>query len=259
MGLFGSDVICDVCGNKVNKKRNKLSDGAMCDDCFRTVISSMNFDELTTALSVGDAKEIIFKVKESAKYELEFSPTFSVGDYFFIDEDKKLWGFLPSFQGKNAKAQISIYRYDELESYELIKNGESVISGGLGSAVIGGALFGGAGAITGGAVGKKNVRSKVNMYKIKIKLSDSYKPIYIDLLRTLRHRNMLEESTIYKQTYNQAQTIISVLDKIIQIKTKKEERTSETIADEIIKLKDLLDGGIITEEEFKMAKLKLLS
>ena len=52
--------------------------------------------------------------------------------------------------------------FSDLISYDLLEDDSLVTSGGVGQALIGGALFGGFGAVAGGITGKKSRRKKLN-------------------------------------------------------------------------------------------------
>ncbi len=78
-----------------------------------------------------------------------------------IDENNRLLR-LPCFS-KNI-----IFSYDDIISYELLQNGESITKGGLGSAIVGGAMFGGVGAIVGRITGSKKTKQEISEFRIKI-------------------------------------------------------------------------------------------
>ena len=66
-------------------------------------------------------------------------------------------------------------------------------------------------------------------------------------------------SAAYKKAFAQAQEILSLLN-IMTSSEKKHEvfETAASAADEILKFKNLLDAGIITQEEFEKKKQQLL-
>lgn len=265
MGLFKhNEIKCAVCKENSGNKKYTISDGVLCEVCHWKIVGLLNFSETYSEFSSDTVKDYIAMGEKFAELEKKFDPNYSVGDYFFIDEKNKLWGFdlsggTPKLQ-PSVKKRRKIYTFGEIESFELIKNGQSVITGGIGSTLVGGALFGSAGAVAGSSIGKKNVKNTVGMFKIKVELTDSFRPVYIDLIRELGQINMAEASPLYIKAFNQAQEIMTALEKIAQGNTaQKETEGKYSISDEIIKLKELLDKGIITDDEFKMAKLKLLS
>lgn len=187
-----------------------------------------------------------------------FSPTKEVGDYFAVDENNQLWavgkGIFPSL--RNAIP----YHYSDIVDFELIEDDSSIIKGGIGRAVVGGMLFGGVGAIVGGSTGKKKVKQTCSNLMVKITVNNMDAPVeYIKLVSS----NTAKDSMIYRGAYKDAQEIISLLQLICSqqtdIRTESQNNNSfMSVADEIRKFKELMDDGIITEEEFLAKKKKLL-
>lgn len=73
-------------------------------------------------------------------------------------------------------------------------------------------------------------------------------------------------SYIYTQCFSVAQEILSALDVAKNsanlddsVKDKNNSSDNFSVADELLKLKNLLDLGILTEEEFEKEKYKLLN
>lgn len=159
------------------------------------------------------------------------------------------------------------YRYTDLVSYELLEDDDQVTSGGLGSAVVGGVLFGGVGAIVGSTSGKKTTKKVINNLSIKMTVNDLDHPLVVIQLINKKTKTKSKE---YQAAINTAHKILSVLEII----TKKSEEILETAGidltdienvtadsnpyEEIKKLKELLDLGIISEEEFEVKKKEIL-
>lgn len=172
-----------------------------------------------------------------------FAKTNCVGNFLEIDETNKLWR-LPS-----SYPQI-IFPYTDILEYEVIKNGTSITKGGLGRAIVGGALFGGAGAIVGGVTGKKKTKTKVTEHKIKITLKNAQLPVvYINLLP------FGSDYTADQITAHLAQMV----KEIEAADSKVNQSAPVSAADEITKLKRLMDDGTITEQEFEAKKTQLLN
>ena len=137
----------------------------------------------------------------------------------------------------------------------MLQNGNSITKGSLGNAVIGGAVFGGVGAIVGGSVGKKKTVQEVTEFRIKIITKNSFYPeIYIDFLTAGKTK---ENGILFKSYAASAQKILSLLT-IITSKNSVIEASGFFVADEILKFKQLLDAGIISQEEFNQKKHQLL-
>lgn len=192
-----------------------------------------------------------------------FNPTKTVGKSFAMDENSKQWAiakgiFFPSI--KNCAP----YKYSDIVDFELLEDGGSISKGGLGQAVVGGIAFGGVGAVIGGVTGKKKNKPTCTSLMIKITVNSSSQPVeYIKFISTPTRKN----SFVYKLLYKSAHEIMSLLQLIVNEQSKEAltaydssavAMQSVSSADEIRKLKALMDDGIITQEEFKAKKKQLL-
>ena len=212
-------------------------------------------------IKLKEAKSIV----ESLYYQNQdllptiWAPTKTIGTYFQIDDNNKKWAPLVGI----FKPQVAgIYNYSDILEYELLEDGDTLTKGGLGRAVIGGALFGGVGAIVGGVTGGKKQKKIVTSMSIKITTKNMDAPtIYINFITGKTKTN----SSIYKAATYCAQETLSTLAQIVaQNEDAQPDPTqnpsSETgPADEIRKYKQLLDDGIITQEEFESKKKQLLN
>ncbi|MCD8379144.1 MAG: SHOCT domain-containing protein [Lachnospiraceae bacterium] len=189
-------------------------------------------------------------IKESSK---KLSVSKNVGNIFMVDEDNKLWTCQDPFGLNKASA----HRFEEILSFELLEDGEQIIKGGVGSAVAGGLAFGALGAVVGATTGKKKLKSTCSKMRIKITLNDIQHPVeYVNILQMKVSKN----SAAYKKATKQANEILSLLEVMVQQKNVVTDSpmTSGSTADEILKYKNLMDQGIITEEEFSQKKKQLL-
>lgn len=188
--------------------------------------------------------------------------TKQVDNWLKIDEKNRKW-FIPNtpersiFNTANDNTKIpQIHSYDDILDFELLENGGATIHGGLGRAITGGVLFGGIGAIVGGTTGQRTSNPTCVSLKIKITLKDMLTPTeYINLITTETPKN----STLYQKCEKQAQEILSLLQIMCESNKAQQNTTAtQSVADEIVKLKQLLDSGIITKEEFEAKKKQLL-
>ena len=157
-----------------------------------------------------------------------------------------------------------LFRYDEIIDYELSENGNTVTKGGIGSAMVGGALFGGVGAIVGGVYGKKS-QTEIKSINLHISLCNPYiQSLDIEFITP----GMIVKSgdTLHKSYQKTANNVIAILDGMcreVELEQQKSAPTtvqtsSPSVADEIMKFKQLLDCGAITQEEFDAKKKQLL-
>lgn len=209
-----------------------------------------------------------------------YSPTKIIKGLFSVDYQSKRWR--PEFF-ENCRA----YGFGEISGFEYIENDKVVSSsttstqGGITRALAGGLLAGDAGAIIGASTARTRTNTvstkEVTSRKIRISLTNmQVTQIVIDIpLYGKKQSSLLGELTIdYEteiteqngETYKigseaAAQEIISMIEGIIAISSK--DNTSSANADntieEIRRYKQLLDDGIISEEEFIKKKQQLMN
>lgn len=257
MGLFSPKVVCSVCGKECGLNRYQIENKEWCcSECF----SKAGFKAMTS-ITIMNAETIraTIQKREQDKTSLQsFRITREVARWLKIDENRKEWYIPDGFAGKAKNPRI--HRFDEILGYELLEDGDSITKGGLGRAVAGGLLFGGVGAVVGGVTGKKKTKNTCTSLRVKITLNDiTMSTEYINLIASETKKNGI----LYKTCEAQAQEIVSILQVICEsckapqgIEYKVEPTLSA--ADEIMKFKQLLDAGVITQEEFEAQKKQLL-
>ena len=103
---------------------------------------------------------------------------------------------------KKDKNDTDWYSFEDLVSYELIVNNQTVVSGGVGQALVAGAMFGPIGAVAGGIVSKRKSTSKILNMTVRVTSNDFNKPvIFIDLIR----KPVKNTSKEYKEAVENAQ------------------------------------------------------
>lgn len=208
---------------------------------------------------LSSKRELFWELYEIFKKHLpesdifsEFESTKVIGDFMEIDDNHKLVRF------KTGMIQIT-KKYNEILDFELIENDETIVKGGAGKALVGGLLFGTTGAIIGSS-GNKKASAIVQKVEIIVRLRDmNYPTISYSIINTPTKKT----STLYSLNMRIAQDIISSLEIITknyknQNTISTESSNSFSVADEILKFKQLLDSGIITKEEFDDKKKQLL-
>ncbi|MGC3746865.1 SHOCT domain-containing protein [Enterococcus faecalis] len=198
-----------------------------------------NNDNTKTSTNVPEPN----KKKESK----EFTETGSYGP-LKIDDTRKLF-----------KYKSEIFNYTDLISFELIEDGNQVTHGGisLGRAALGGILFGTSGAaITGASKIKKEDKNYCSQLDIMIHVKNSPKPTKFIKLITFK---IDKSKFMYKQMANTAKEILGGLNYILDnIETQTSSDNAIDQFDNLKKLKELLDMGILSQEEFDKKKQKLL-
>lgn len=260
MGLFGTKERCPVCGGKVpGVFRIKIKDGKiLCGNCARKMYmdSSMwkfqSADDIKEHLKYRDQNSLLF-TSFQATQEIKGG-----GFVFRIDRNKQLW-YISSKTEMEIKTP-PVFRFDEIVDYSFSENGTIVTKGGLGSAVAGGLLFGGVGAIVGGITASKRGKTDINSMTVRISLNNDYiTQREIELLPGIA--NCTKGGFTYKETKKEADSILSILDSMCSIASlamSNSQCNMPSSADEIKKYKELLDIGAITKEEFDAKKKQLL-
>ncbi len=248
--------MCDVCGQ--NQGQKKIIDGVVCKECLsktplgKAKITS-SFSELADRkrITVGWVRNSIQSKKASDQRLEQFQISEQVGKVFAIDKTHNWFLVFPDI----------CLPCDEIVDYDLVENGNTVNKSGLGSAVVGGALFGGAGALIGYSMGKKQVQEVTSLYiKITTRI-EGYSDVKIELISS----SVKSNSRVYKVALERVQKIMSLLAVATEHKeaTNQIEQTNQdtsiSVADELMKLSHLLDNGVLTQEEFDEQKRKLLS
>ena len=255
MGFFDLKATCSVCNKEIGLNRYQIANkGWICKDCFKEC--GFNLATPIKRMTLEDIHKVMNDKKVRAEELSLFTATKKIGTHMEIDEEQKKWLIPDGVFG--GKKNPKIYNFSDIVDFELLEDGESIAKGGLGRAVVGGVLFGGVGAIVGGGTGGKKSKPICTSLNIKITLNNMSNPVaYINFIKTSTKKN----SIIYKSMYKSAQECLSVLQLIVngQEEVKNDiETTSISSADEILKFKNLLDQGIINEEEFEAKKKQLL-
>ncbi|WP_299312335.1 SHOCT domain-containing protein [uncultured Halomonas sp.] len=213
-------------------------------------------------------------MEEKLKYLPDFSPTQRImgnnGDTgLAIDEERKKVVLI-----KNGPAGVDLkpITYRDVLSSEIFVDGETITKTArgsqLGGALIGGLALGGVGAIIGGLSGKTRSSEKVKRVDLRITVNDTNSPLHDINFMDIEGK---KDGVIYKSAMDQARHwhgLIAVLIKIADNEDARKEGESSSgekdvstasLADELSKLSDLRDKGVLSEEEFSIQKQKLLS
>lgn len=162
-----------------------------------------------------------------------------------------------------------VYDYKEILQSELVIDGEIIskhsTSSTLGRALLGGVLAGGVGAIIGGVTSSEKQKEKVRRIDLKLSINDSKNPFYkIDFC----DMEVTKGSGLYNFYYEKAErwhgiiaTLIRQADDLEKANQKEvsQKGAPESITDELIKLKSLLDSGVLNQAEFQIQKERILN
>jgi len=262
----GKQTICPICRDILAMSRIKLQGGIkICEIHLKEAGYDRNNPNSKpfSQVSLEEIKESI-RLKSPAEdsneiFEQRFDPvpredverfkrTKQIGQIIAFDDENKNWALLSPPDGEIRL----ILPYDTIIGFELIEDGKTIEQKGLGRAVAGGLLFGAAGAIVGAVTTSKKIDEICRYLRIKITLDDIIRPaVYADIITETTPK----ETVAYQESWNYAQEIIPVLQNIID---KYHKVATITTIEEVKQFKELLDLGIITEEEFVKKKKELL-
>ena len=233
---------CPVCGGKLGLlNREKSADGLICASCSNFFYSKLGFraaKQPTAALAdywaTLEQRRKVFKETDSI-YD---------GDALFVSIDKINRLFCFGHRGGD-KGPRMIYSFDEVAGYESDAPDDLTVTetkGGIGRAVIGAAVAGRpVGAIVGAATAKTETHKAYSKENISI-----------------RFVLPLGESNLPTTVYPGGMTAFLKRCKVSQEKPQAATPVASSVADELLKFKQLLDMGAITEAEYNAKKVQLL-
>ncbi len=232
---------CPVCGGKLGLlNREKSADGSICSGCYNYFYSKLGFrasKQPTAALAK------YWAILESRRKEFKETDSIYDSDSLFVSIDKTHRLFYFGHRSGD-KGPHMVYSFDEVAGYESDLPDDLVVTeskGGISRAVIGAAIAGPVGAIVGATTAKTEThkgRAKENV--------------------SIRFVLPLGESDLPTQTYPSGTTAF-----LKSCKAKSEQPLPAasgvpSVADELLKFKQLLDMGAITESEYNAKKSQLL-
>ena len=232
--------ICPVCGGKLGLlNREKSADGLICATCSNFFYSKLGFratKQPTAALAD------YWATLENRRKAFKETDSIYDGDALFVSIDKENRLFYFGHRGGD-KGPRMIYSFDEIAGYESDVPDDLTVTetkGGIGRAVIGAAVAGPVGAIVGAATAKTETRKGRSKENVSIRFVLS-----------------LGESSLPTTVYPGGMTSFLKSCKASQEKPQAA-APAVSCADELLKFKQLLDMGAITEAEYNAKKAQLL-
>ena len=200
----------------------------------------VGFDGNVTPLLVGD-KEIALCKKPVAKLIVSSSEM-----KFQVMQDNK---FSKIYTGKDLKD------YEIKVDNEIVVTSKTKTKKGAGKAIAGGLLFGEAGAIAGAVAGNSKStttesQKEIHHYTLVLKVNDMMKPSFVIELPSLEVAEEVTATLMLLCNQTEEEAVVETPKEPKPVVTDKYE--------ELKKLKELLDAGIITQEEFDAKKKELL-
>ena len=119
-----------------------------------------------------------------------------------IDNTNNKWAIVNS-----RTSNVDAMDYADLIEYELLEDDERLVKGRVGSAIVGGMLFGGIGALA-GASRKKKIKSICNSMSVRIIVNNLDNPQYVIPIISSQTKT---DSIIYQSAMSIAQEFTSLL------------------------------------------------
>lgn len=190
--MFNKD--CSICGTSVSIfKRNELKDGRVCNSCTQKIfgVKALSFGFTKTVAEIKKAKDI------------GFQSTLKVYKGIDIDENQR-----------KIRFDGGIFDFEDIISVDVYTDERAVYKKkGVGRALVGGVMFGGAGAIVGAVTGKsKQKASEINEIKLKVTIKDLKDPIrYVYIHKDFK----LKVGTgLYNSTMEDVDRIIAIFESL---------------------------------------------
>lgn len=231
---------CPVCGGKLGLlNREKSADGLICAGCSNFFYSKLGF---RAAKQPTDALAAYWVTMEQRRAAFKETDSIYDGDSLFVSIDKSNRLFFFGHRSGDKGPRV-IYSFDEVAGYESDADDVMVTQsvGGIGRAVVGAAVAGPVGAIMGASTAKSETRKGRSKENVSIRFA---LPLGEQVLPVQKYpggiTEFLKECTSGKE-------------KAVQQTT-----AAGSVADELLKFKQLLDLGAITEDEYAAKKSQLL-
>ncbi|GAA0857771.1 hypothetical protein GCM10008916_12830 [Clostridium nitritogenes] len=249
--------LCDICGK--NEAKLIVAKRVVCKECFKLAYDCKPLFKNHKDINLATIKADIKVNKEIRNNMDKFNTTSCINGVRFDDNNNQI--MLPPKLGHTL---AKVYNYNDILDFELIEDGNVLVTkGGLGRAIAGGLLFGGVGAIVGGVTGKRKSNETIQRLLVRLTIANCFSPIHEDII--------FISTKINKNSKTYSKELQNAKDLLLKLDSSKSLSNSETnilysnkvnnnlsVADELIKLKALMDDGIITKIEFENQKNKLL-
>jgi len=222
-----------------------------------TLIYSINLYQKLTKNSEDYINRNLINVGFNEEKSIMIKETLDSIQKFKVDYTNKKWTITD-----NVKI-LNIYKFADIINYEVFENGLSKVKGTAGKALVGGWLFGIGGAIVGSSM-SKGVDEYCDNLELRIRINDSSSNEII--LNFIKNEKINKSSDSYLKAKNNLKSICSILEFMINAKTleqsmsglQNESKVEKTNKEQLLELKEMLDDGLITQEEYDQKKKQIL-
>lgn len=223
------------------------------------VVVSVNFNERNKKLNSkkDELEQAGFNVDKMATDNEKY---FSL----YVDDKAKEWMICHLKENYERS-----FEFEDLLSFEIIEDDESIIKGSSGRTIIGGLMFGGLGALAGASASKKQKTTCTNLI-LNIVVNDLSRP---NFTLSFISNETNKSSFVYKNAIEKAREFAAILKYILENAKNKEPSTasfvqeieekeiiaSNDITNELKNIKELLEKELISQEEYDQLKKKILN
>lgn len=195
------------------------------------------------------------------RFKNEFDTLFKANKLFIRKDNNLILGY-------NNDGNIFIMKKDKTETYSKLISYKDILSveiladdksiekaqreSKVGSGLIGTILFGIPGLIIGGVLNKGDIK-KLELCLMLNDINNPYEKILFNTVKVWSGSDLLKD---IKDWFAVCSILIERADKE---DLEKESNGVSSISDELLKLNDLKEKGILTDEEFQTQKLRLLA
>lgn len=261
-----SDKNCIICERKFGflMPKGKFKDGVVCGDCcqkagieniykYSSWAQNVSFQIIQNAISNNKPLNMDDEVSKLKKYIQDTISTFENHDalkfsnLYFDNVDKRIMFYYKLLKDE----KIEVWNYSDVSRYSPIESGhsEQKKKHTIARAATGGILFGGAGAVVGAMSGKNKSYDIIDDLGIIVYMKDntSYVVKFISA-----------PTPKVAGIYGDFNELTTLLDRIISDNYNSTVKEETDFEKQLYSLKQLLDDGIITQQEFDDKKKKIL-
>lgn len=227
---------CEICKNEYSLFSTWITKDKyyICSNCIRCISKGDetffdNLKEHSDKISIEDWKTYMQNPLDAHKWNYTDKPIITkIGDVLFDDNHKII--SIPYLLNSRYKE----YHYSQIYKYEYIENHKAISTGGsgIGRALVGGMLFGPAGAVVGAVTKKRTLEEVASNMSIRIIfLVNDETVIETIKISDFIDGNISLDSWTYERYIKKVEKILLKLDEVYAISHQAVSNPSEKIAD----------------------------
>ena len=216
-------------------------------------------------VAVVNAKDLL---KDAAEMRTRVSAKFKCDD-LYVSSNRPIKCVGVSFQDRTVilgiKASVFAYEFSKLTAVEMVENGATVTHTNRGSqllgAAVGGAVFGGLGAVVGGLSGSSRSQSRIKSLYLKLTIDDPVLPVWLICFFNDSTKNGSDPDGLLVRTERlKRERMHAHLLNAMRQSQVAHAMPVPTIfsADRLRQFWDLKQAGILTKDEYEHQKVRLL-